>query len=35
MAQPIKIHRLSETMGAEIIGVDLNDLDDATFDQIN
>ena len=35
MSAAIQINRLSDALGAEIIGVDLNRLDDATFDLIN
>lgn len=35
MTGTIEINRLSDTLGAEILGVDLNVLDDATFELIN
>ena len=35
MTDKIRINRLSEAMGVEIFGVDLNMLDDATFGLIN
>ena len=35
MPDAIEINRLSDAMGAEIIGIDLNRLDDETFDLIN
>lgn len=35
MTGTIEINRLSDAMGAEILGVDLNVLDDATFELIN
>lgn len=35
MPETIEINRLSDAMGAEILGVDLNRLDDTTFDLIN
>ena len=35
MTSTIEINRLSDVIGAEIIGIDLNTLDDATFDAIN
>ena len=35
MTSTIEINRLSDVIGAEIIGIDLNTLDDTTFDAIN
>ena len=35
MTDGFRINRLSNAMGAEILGIDLNALDDATFDLIN